>query len=101
MSAERHVNEVSRLRHEARQLRAEQEGEVERLHTQELHLREDHGRRVQRQQRNERARREECERAQRDGLGGAAFAREFHDRYLFQYIYVNYFEKSEAAKLID
>ena len=46
-----------------------------------------HGRRVRRQQRNERARREECERAQRDGLFGGGFEREFHDRYLrvFQY----------------
>ena len=81
MSAERHVNEVSRLRHEARQLWAGHEEEEERLHAQELGLREDHGRRVRRQQRNERARREECERAQRDGLFGGGFEREFHDRY--------------------
>ena len=79
-SGERHANEVSRLQHEAWQLRAEHEREVERLHAQELRLREDHARRVRQQQNFERSRREECERAQRESLGGGAFAREFQDR---------------------
>ena len=79
-SVERHANEVSRLQHEAWQMRSEHEREIERLHALELRLREDHGRRVRHQQRNERARREECERAQRDNLGGGAFARDFQDR---------------------
>ena len=79
-SAERHANEVSRLQHEAWQLRAEREREIERLHALELRLREDHGRRVRHQQRNERTRREECERAQRDNFGSGVFEREFQDR---------------------